>query len=37
MNNNGRDFDWGEIMTKPVYTSDNKHMGHVDFGINPSR
>lgn len=30
MNNNGRDFDWGEIITKPVYTSDDKHVGHVD-------
>ena len=30
MNNNGRDFDWGEIMTKPVYTVDDKHVGHID-------
>ena len=30
MKNNERDFDWGEIITKPVYTSDNKHVGHVD-------
>jgi hypothetical protein len=30
MNSNERDFDWGEIITKPVYTSDDKHVGHVD-------
>ena len=30
MNNDERDFDWGEIITKPVYTNDNKHVGHVD-------
>ena len=30
MNNNERDFDWGEIMTKPVYTVDDKHVGHID-------
>ena len=30
MKNNERDFDWGEIITKPVYTSDNTHVGHVD-------
>jgi len=30
MNNDEQDFDWGEIKTKPVYTSDNKHVGHVD-------
>ncbi|MGH9983619.1 MAG: hypothetical protein ACRD8W_06640 [Nitrososphaeraceae archaeon] len=26
-------FDWGEIITKEVHTSDNKHAGHVD-GLN---
>ena len=30
MNSDELGFDWGEIMTKPVYTSDNKHVGHVD-------
>ncbi len=30
MNNDERDFEWGEVITKPVYTSDNKHVGHVD-------
>ena len=30
MKNNELDFDWGEIITKPVYTSDDKHVGHVD-------
>jgi hypothetical protein len=30
MNNDERDFDWGEIITKPVYSKDNKHVGHVD-------
>jgi hypothetical protein len=30
MNNGERDFDWVQIISKPVYTSDNKHVGHVD-------
>jgi hypothetical protein len=30
MNSNERDFDWGKIITKPVYTVDDKHVGHVD-------
>ena len=30
MNSDHRDFDWGEIITKPVYTIDDKHVGHVD-------
>ena len=30
MNSDERDFDWGEIITKPVYTVDDKHVGHVD-------
>jgi len=25
-----RDFDWNEIITKSVQTSDGKHVGHVD-------
>jgi hypothetical protein len=30
MNSDERDFDLGEIMTKPVYTVDDKHVGHID-------
>jgi hypothetical protein len=30
MNSNERDFEWGKIITKPVYTVDDKHVGHVD-------
>lgn len=30
MNSDQRDFDWSEIITKPVYTTDDKHVGHVD-------
>jgi hypothetical protein len=30
MNSDNQSFDWGRIITKPVYTSDNKHVGHVD-------
>jgi hypothetical protein len=30
MNSDERDIDWGEIITKPVYTVDDKHVGHVD-------
>ena len=30
MNSNILDFDWGQIITKPVYTSDDKYVGHVD-------
>ena len=30
MNSDKQDFDWGEIMTKPVYTVDDNHVGHVD-------
>ena len=30
MNSKKQDFDWSEIITKPVYTSDDKHAGHVD-------
>ena len=30
MNSNERDFDWGKIITKPVYTVDDKHVGNVD-------
>lgn len=30
MNSDERDIDWGEIITKPVYTVDDKYVGHVD-------
>ena len=30
MNSNKQDFDWSEIITKPVYSVDYKHVGHVD-------
>ena len=30
MNSDELGFDWGEIITEPVYTSDDKHVGHVD-------
>ena len=30
MNSNKQDFDWSEIITKPVYSVDDKHVGHVD-------
>jgi hypothetical protein len=30
MENNKHDFDWIQIMTKSVQTSDGKHVGHVD-------
>ena len=30
MNTDQRQFDWENILTKPVYTSDNKHVGHID-------
>jgi len=30
MNSDERDFDCGKIITKPVYTVDDKHVGHID-------
>jgi hypothetical protein len=30
MNSDERDIDWGEIITKPVHTVDDKHVGHAD-------
>jgi len=30
MNSDERDFDCCEIITKPVYTVDDKHVGHID-------
>ena len=30
MNSDKQDFDWDKIMTKPVYTVDDSHVGHVD-------
>ena len=30
MERNIHDFDWNGIIKKSVYTSDNKHVGHVD-------
>jgi hypothetical protein len=33
MEKNRHDFEWNSIITKSVYTDDNKHVGHVD-GLN---
>ncbi|HXW11567.1 MAG TPA: hypothetical protein VD694_02315 [Nitrososphaeraceae archaeon] len=30
MNSNKQDFDWSETITKPVYSVDDKCVGHVD-------